>query len=329
MLPSFIPQCKPVSLFFFPFLFFLVSTLQIKVSASPFHCQSPPPDYSHFYVSASTAAVPPPPPYAKVISSASSPPRPEPTSKASFSLPLGARGSPLLRYRHPASELSPSPGPSSPPVRPGHRTVTRSTKQISLSPPPAPASHSPFAPHQPIRRSSLSYSPQSSPPPLTFTAPVPKGLVLQPHIPVFLPVIPAQNSRVRGPAVTAVQDASACAPHLDLNGHPEEPLATQIPLSSSRTQVKRTDESFFSYLEAVPVSHLPVITSPAGSFIQPFSQPSQLLPHSAHQLYQSMSHFVSPPPPPHYAAVSEVNLPKRTPPYMTSSTISHLSKYLV
>ncbi|XP_044292386.1 ena/VASP-like protein isoform X3 [Varanus komodoensis] len=307
-----------------------VSTLQIKVSSSPFHCQSPPPDYSHYSASTSAAAVPPPPPpppppYAKVISSAS-PPLPEPACKASFRCTDGARESPLLCHRHPASEFPPSPGPSFPSAWPGQRTVTRSTKQISLSPPPAPASHYPFTTQQPLRRSSLSYSPQSSSPPVTLTSPIQKGLFLQPHIPVVLPVIPAQNGRIRRPTDTVVQDTSANVPQLDLNGHQEERFATQFPLSSSRTQVKRTDESFFSYVEPVPVPHLPILTGPAGPYMQPFSRLSQQLPHSSHQFYPSMSHLVSLPP--HYSAVSEVNLSKRTPPYMTSSTISHLSPAL-
>ncbi|KAF7251615.1 Ena/VASP-like protein [Varanus komodoensis] len=306
------------------------STLQIKVSSSPFHCQSPPPDYSHYSASTSAAAVPPPPPpppppYAKVISSAS-PPLPEPACKASFRCTDGARESPLLCHRHPASEFPPSPGPSFPSAWPGQRTVTRSTKQISLSPPPAPASHYPFTTQQPLRRSSLSYSPQSSSPPVTLTSPIQKGLFLQPHIPVVLPVIPAQNGRIRRPTDTVVQDTSANVPQLDLNGHQEERFATQFPLSSSRTQVKRTDESFFSYVEPVPVPHLPILTGPAGPYMQPFSRLSQQLPHSSHQFYPSMSHLVSLPP--HYSAVSEVNLSKRTPPYMTSSTISHLSPAL-
>lgn len=327
MLPSFIPQCQPIFFFSFLFLFFLVSTLQIKVSSSPFHCQSPPPDYSHYNASSSTGAVPPPPPYSKVISSAASPSLPEPSGKASFGSPRGARETPPLCHQQSASDSLPSPGPSSSPAWPGHRTITRSTKQFSLSPPPAPASPSPFSPRQPLRRSSLSYSPQSSSPPVTFTPPVPKGLILQPHIPVVLPVIPAQNGRIRGPTDPVVQDASANIPQVGLNGRHEEHIATQIPLQPSRTQVKTTDESFLSYLEAVPISHLPIITTPAGSFIQAFPQPSQLSPHSPHQLYQSMSHFVSLPL--HYAAASEVNLSKRTSPYMTSSTISHWSKYLV
>ncbi|XP_042305525.1 ena/VASP-like protein isoform X2 [Sceloporus undulatus] len=302
-----------------------VSTLQIKVSSSPFHCQSPPPDYSNYHASPGT--VPPPPPYAKVISS-TSPPLPEPANRASFrSAVPGARESPLHCHRSSASEFLPPPGPSFHPAWPGHRTVTWSTKQISPSPPPAPASHYPFTPHQSLRRSSLSYSPQSSSsPPVNLAPPVPKGLILQPHIPVVLPVISAPNGRIRGPTDTVVQDVSANVPHLGLNGHREEHLTTQVPLNSSMTQVKRTDGSFFSYLEAVPVSHLPIVTSPTGSFIPGFSQLSQQLPYSPHQLYPSMSHFVSLPP--HYAAVSEVNLSKRTPPYMTSSTISHLSPVL-
>uniref|UniRef100_A0ACB8G551 Uncharacterized protein n=1 Tax=Sphaerodactylus townsendi TaxID=933632 RepID=A0ACB8G551_9SAUR len=296
-----------------------VSTIQIKVSSSPFHGHSPPPDYSNYNVSTSAATVPPPPSYAKVVSSASVP-LPEPTNKASSILsPHTARESPLLGHQHSASDLSPPPSASYYPLWQGHKPVRRTTKQISLSPPPAPASHYPFTPQQPIRRSSLSYSPS---PPVTVTPLIQKGLVLQPHIPVVLPVIPAQNGRIRGSTDTAVQDASGNVPHLGLNGHPAEPVATQIPLVSSRTQVKRTDEGFFSYLEAVPISHLPVITTPTGSYIQAFPQPSQLPPHAPHHPYQSMSHFVSLPP--HYAAVSEVNLSKRTPPYMTSSTISHL-----
>ncbi|XP_060611496.2 ena/VASP-like protein isoform X2 [Anolis sagrei] len=302
-----------------------VSTLQIKVSSSPFHCQSPPPDYSHYNASPSTGAVPPPPPYAKVISSAS-PPLPEPTNRAPFrSAVPGGRESALHCHRPSSSEFLPPPGPSFPPAWPGHRTVTQSTKQIPPSPPPA--SHYPFTSHQPLRRSSLSYSPHSSfSPPVTLAHPIPKGLILQPHIPVVLPVISASNGRIRGPTDAVVQDVSAHVPHLGLNGHREEHLTTQIPLNSSMTQGKRTDGSFFSYLEAVPVSHLPIASSPAGTFIQGFSQPSQQLPYSPHQFYPSMSHFVALPP--HYAAVSEVNFSKRTPPYMTSSTISHLSPVL-
>ncbi|XP_039392813.1 ena/VASP-like protein isoform X5 [Mauremys reevesii] len=269
-----------------------VSTLQIKVSSSPSHCQSPPPDYSNYSASTSAGAAPPPPSYANVISSAST--IPESSSKSSFKSSNRARGFPQLRHRHSASELSPSLGSFSSPVWPNHRTVTQSIKQISLSPPPEPPSHFPFAPHQPVRRSSLSHSPQSSSSPVTTTSPVQKGFVLPPHIPEVLPVIPVQNGRIRGSTDITVQEASANVPQIGLNGQPEEPLATQIPLNSSKTQA-----SFQS------------------------SQPS---PHPPKQLYQAMSHFVSLPPA--YAAVSEVNLSKKTPPFMTSSTISHLSPIL-
>ncbi|CAM5123080.1 unnamed protein product, partial [Eretmochelys imbricata] len=264
------------------------STLQIKVSSSPSHCQSPPPDYSNYSASTSAGAAPPPPSYANVISSAST--IPESSSKTSFKSSNRASEFPQLRHRHSASELSPSLGSFSSPVWPNHRTVTQSIKQISLSPPPEPPSHFPFAPHQPVRRSSLSHSRQSSSSPVTSTSPVQKGFVLQPHIPEVLPVIPVQNGRIRGSTDITVQEASADVPQIGLNSHPEEPLTTQIPLNSSRTQA-----SFQS------------------------SQPS---PHPPKQLYQAMSHFVSLPPA--YAAVSEVNLSKKTPPFMTSSTISHL-----
>ncbi|XP_060543303.1 ena/VASP-like protein isoform X1 [Pantherophis guttatus] len=297
-----------------------VSTIQIKVSSSPFHCQSPPPDYSNYNASTSTGAiVPPPPPYAKAVSSASA--LPESAGKASFRSAHRVRESPLRSHQYSPSECPPSPGPSFPPTWPGYRTVTRSTKEISLSPPLASAS-----PHQSIRCSSLSYSPQAASPPLTFTSPIQKGLILQPHIPVVLPVIAAQNGRLQGPTDAVVQDASANVPQSGLNGRREDCLVTQIPLSSSRTQPKRKDQSFFSYLEAVPISHLPVMTSPPGSFIQAFSWPSQQLSHSPHQLYPSMSHFVSLHP--HYAAFSEMNLSKRTPSYMASSTFSHISPAL-
>ncbi|XP_058018677.1 ena/VASP-like protein isoform X7 [Ahaetulla prasina] len=297
-----------------------VSTIQIKVSSSPFHCQSPPPDYSNYNASTSTGAiVPPPPPYAKAVSSASA--LPESASKASFRSAHRVQESPLHSHQYSPSELPPSPGPSFPPTWPGYRTVTRSTKEISLSPPLASAS-----PHQSIRCSSLSYSPQAASPPLTFTSPIQKGLILQPHIPVVLPVIAAQNGRLQGPTDAVVQDASADVPQSGLNGRHEDCLVTQIPLSSSRTQPKRKDQSFFSYLEAVPISHLPIVTSPPGSFIQAFSWPSQQLPHSPHHLYPSMSHFVSLHP--HYAAFSEMNLSKRTPSYMASSTFSQMSPAL-
>ncbi|XP_025046982.1 ena/VASP-like protein isoform X3 [Alligator sinensis] len=290
-----------------------VSTLQIKVCSSPSHCQSPPPDYSNCSAPTSAGPAPPPPSYARAISSTSA--APKPSNKTSFRSSARARDSPQLHHRHSASELLPSSGSS--PVLPSHRTVTQSIKQISLSPPPAPPSHFPLTPRQLVRRSSLSYSPQLSSS-LTVTSPVQKGFVLQPHIPVVLPVIPVQNGRIRGSTGITVQEACADVPQIGLNGQPKGPLTTQIPLNSYRTQVESADGSFFSYLETVPISQLPVIQAP--------SQSSQTSPHPPQQLYQSMSHFVSLPPT--YAAVSEVNMSKRTPPYMSSSTISQLSPIL-
>ncbi|ETE59105.1 Ena/VASP-like protein [Ophiophagus hannah] len=206
---------------------FGISTIQIKVSSSPFHCQSPPPDYSNYNASTSTGAVvPPPPPYAKAVSSASA--LPESASKASFRSAHRVRESPLRSHQYSPSEFPPSSGPSFPPTWPGYRTVTRSTKEISLSPPLASAS-----PHQSIRRSSLSYSPQAASPPLTFTSPIQKGLILQPHIPVVLPVIAAQNGRLQGPTDAVVQDASANVPQSGPAlppGHPS--VATGISTSS-------------------------------------------------------------------------------------------------
>ncbi|XP_075782692.1 ena/VASP-like protein isoform X3 [Pelodiscus sinensis] len=300
-----------------------VSTLQIKVSSSPSHCQSPPPDYSNYNASTSAGAAPPPPSYANIISSAST--IPDSSSITSFKPSNRAREFPLLRHRHSASELSPSPGSFSSPVWPNHRTVAQSIKQISLSPPPEPPSHFPFAHHQPVRRSSLSHSPQSSCS-VTTTCPMQKGFIPQPHIPEVLPVIPVQNGRIRGSTDITVQEASANVPQIGLNGQSKDPPTTQIPLNSSRTQVKCVDGFFFSYLETVPISQLPVIASRAGSFPQASFQSSQSSPHSTKQLYQAMSHFVSLPPP--SAAVSEVNMSKKTPPFMTSSTISHLSPIL-
>ncbi|XP_074852622.1 ena/VASP-like protein isoform X2 [Carettochelys insculpta] len=299
-----------------------VSTLQIKVSSSPSHCQSPPPDYSNY--SASAGAAPPPPSYANVASSAST--VPDSSSKTSFRSSNRVRESPLLRHRHSASELSPSPGSFSSPVWPNHRTVAQNIKQISLSPLPEPPSHFPFTPHQPVRCSSLSHSPQSSSSPVTATSPMQKSFVPQQHIAEVLPVIPVQNGRLRGSTDITVHEGSPNVPQLGLNGQPEEPLTSQIPINSSRTQVKCVDGSFFSYLETVPISQRPVITSPAGSFIRASFLSSQPSPHPPEQLYQAISHIVSLPPP--YAAVSEVNLCKKTPPFMTSSTISHLSPIL-
>uniref|UniRef100_A0A670HUS9 Ena/VASP-like protein n=1 Tax=Podarcis muralis TaxID=64176 RepID=A0A670HUS9_PODMU len=275
-----------------------VSTLQIKVSSSPFHCQSPPPDYSNYNASTSTGAVPPPPPYAKVISSASSP-LPDPVGRASFKPPQRPREPPLHCHRHSASEFSPSPASSIPPAWPGYRTVTRSTKHISLSPPPAPASHYPFAPPQPTRRSSLSYSPQPPSPPVTLTPPVQKGLFLQPHIPVVLPVLPAQSGRMRGPTDTVVQDTSANVPQLGLNGHRDGHFATQIPPSSSRTQLYPSMSHFVPYYAAVSEvnlskRNLPYMTSSTISHFSPVLPPG----HPSAGIPTSSGGPPPPPPPP-------------------------------
>nr|XP_009673903.1 PREDICTED: ena/VASP-like protein [Struthio camelus australis] len=297
-----------------------VSTLQISVCSPPSHRQSLPPDYSNCSVPTSAGAAPPPPPYAKVVSLASA--APQPTSKASFRSSRRAKEPPQLFHRHSASELSPSPG-SSPPAWLNHGTVTRNIKQISLSPPPPPPSHFPFISHQPLRRSSLPYSPQSSASPLPHAPPAQKAFVLQPHIPVVLPVIPVAHDRLRGSTGKTGQETSANVP---LNGRPEAALTGQIPLGSCRTQVQSMDGSFFSHPEAVPTSQLPLTASPPGCFSQASSQCSHPPSPPPQQLHQPMSPSL--PLPPSYAALSEVPVSKRTPPYMTSSTISHLSPAL-
>ncbi|XP_068803125.1 ena/VASP-like protein isoform X11 [Struthio camelus] len=297
-----------------------VSTLQISVCSPPSHRQSPHPDYSNCSAPTSAGAAPPPPPYAKVVSLASA--APQPTSKASFRSSRRAKEPPQLFHRHSASELSPSPG-SSPPAWLNHGTVTRNIKQISLSPPPPPPSHFPFTSHQPLRRSSLPYSPQSSASPLPHAPPAQKAFVLQPHIPVVLPVIPVAHDSLRGSTGKTGQETSANVP---LNGRPEAALTGQIPLGSCRTQVQSMDGSFFSHPEAVPTSQLPLTASPPGCFSQASSQCSHPPSPPPQQLHQPMSPSL--PLPPSYAALSEVPVSKRTPPYMTSSTISHLSPAL-
>ncbi|KAG8449239.1 hypothetical protein GDO86_016056 [Hymenochirus boettgeri] len=67
------------------------------------------------------------------------------------------------------------------------------------------------------------------------------------------------------------------------------------------------------------------MASSAVSMTQSSAQPFQSSSHASQQPYQSMSHFVSLPPP--YAAVSEVTLPKKAAPYMTSA-ITQLSPML-
>ncbi|XP_010211274.1 PREDICTED: ena/VASP-like protein [Tinamus guttatus] len=293
-----------------------VSTLQLSECSPPSHHQSPPPGYSNCSAPASASAAPSPPPYAKVVSSASA----APTSKTSFRCPRVAKEPPQLLHRHSASELTPSPSSSSP-AWPNHRTVTQNIKQISLSPPPPPPSHFPFISRQPLRRSSLPYPPQSSASPIPNAPSAQKGFVLQPHIPVILPVIPVLSDRLRGSTGKTSQEASA---NLPVNGYPEAALPGQIPLGSSRTQVQSVDGSFLWHPEALPRS---LVASPPGCFSQASSQPSHPPCHSPQPVSQPMSHSLPLPPP--YAAVSEVTMSKRTPPYMTSSAISHLSKYFL
>ncbi|KAM4690657.1 ena/VASP-like protein isoform 3-T3 [Rhinophrynus dorsalis] len=288
-----------------------VSTLQINVSSSPSHCQSPPPDYSNYSSSPSAGAVPPPS-YAKVISSAAA--APEPSSKSTHKSSNRTSGSP--EPQHSGTEPAPTQGSAFSPIRPSNGTLSRSIKQISLSPPPAPGSHSPLTPHQSVRHPSVSYSPRPSSPPV----PVQKSASPVSLIPVALPVIPVQNGRIRGRTDKMVQNASL--PQIGPDDQAEESLTTQIPLTSPRTQAKGIDRSFMSYIEAVPIAQLPVITSSAGPPSQASAAPFPASPHASQQSYQSMTHFVSLPP--SYAAVSEVTLSKRTAPYITS-TISPLS----
>ncbi|KAM4661850.1 ena/VASP-like protein isoform 2-T2 [Discoglossus pictus] len=287
-----------------------VSTLQIKVSSSPSHCQSPPPDYSNYSASPSAGAVPPPS-YSKAISAAS--PVPESSSKSTHKSTNRTNESPVLQHRHPGSEPSASQGSGFSPW-PSNGTVSRSIKQISLSPPPAPGSHSPFTSHQSVRHPSVSHSPS---PPVSVSSQIQKSISPQSLIPVGLPLIPVQNGRVRGCPDKVVQNSLLIGSQISPDDQAEDP---PIPLSSPRPQVKSVDRSFLSYLETVPIGQLPLIVGPLPQASPP---PFQYSTHASQQSYQSMSHFVSLPPP--YAAVSEINMSKRTAPYMTSSTISQLS----
>lgn len=282
---------------------------------SPLPQPQPPPAACSSWGAPAPAAVSPPPPHARAGSS--SPAVPEPASQPSPRSPQRAREPPQLLHRHSASELPMAPRSSSP-ACPNRRTITPGIRRTSLSPPPPHPSHLPFASRQPLRRSSLSCSPRSSASPATNAPPLQRGDVLQPRGPTILPVIPVPPGRVKGPTDKAGQETSADVP---LNGHPEELIA----LGPSGTQVKSVDGTFFPHLGAAPSSPLPTIASPPGSFGQapsPSSHPSSRPPQ---QWYQPMSHCLPLPPP--YAAVSEVTMPRRNPPYMTSPAIAHLSKY--
>ncbi|XP_014813050.1 PREDICTED: ena/VASP-like protein [Calidris pugnax] len=284
-----------------------VSTLQISV-CSP-SSQPPPPACSNW-------GPPSPPPHASAGSS--SPAVPEPTSQSSPRSPRRSREPPQLLHRHSASELPMAPGSSSP-ACPNRRTVTPGIRRTSLSPPPPHPSHLPFASRQPLRRSSLSCSLRSSASPTANAPPLQRGDTLQPRSPTILPVIPVPPDRLKGPTDKADQETLAGVP---ANGHPEE----QIALGPFGAQVKSMDGSFFPHLGAAPSSLLPTIASPPSSFGQapsPSSHPSSRPPQ---QSYQPMSHCLPLPPP--YAAMSEVAMPRRNPPYMTSSATAHLSPVL-
>ncbi|XP_062483959.1 ena/VASP-like protein isoform X1 [Pezoporus occidentalis] len=294
-----------------------VSTRQISVCSPPSQPQSPPPTCSDCGAPAS-GAVPLPVllPHASAVSSA--PTVPEPTRPFSFRPLWRAKDTPQLLHSHSASEPPTVPGSPSP-ACPNLRTIMPGIRQTSLSPPPPHPSHFPFASRQPLRRLSLSCSPWSSASSATNAPPLQRGDVPQPQGPTILPLIPALPERVKGPTDKARQETLANVP---LNGHPEE----QIALGPSVTQVKSVDGSFFPHLGPASSSLLPTITSPPSSFGQapsPSSHPSSRPPQ---QWYQPMSHCL--PLPPSYAAVSEVTMLGRTPPYMTSSAIAHLSPAL-
>ncbi|XP_010013587.1 PREDICTED: ena/VASP-like protein, partial [Nestor notabilis] len=291
-----------------------VSTHQISVCSPHSEPQSPPPTCSNCGAPAS-GAVPPPPPHASAVSSA--PTVPEPTSPSSFRRLWRAKETPQLLHRHSASELPTGPG-SPPAACPNLRTVMPGIRRTSLSPPPPHPSCFPCASHQPLRRLSLSCSPWSSSS-ATNAPPVQGGDILQPRGPTILPLIPALPERIKGPRDKASQESLANVP---LNGHPED----QIALGPSGTQVKSVDGSFFPHLGAAPSSLLPTITSPSSSFGQAPSPSSQPPTRPPQQWYQPVSHCLPLPSP--YAAVSEVTMPRRTPPYMTSSAIAHLSPAL-
>lgn len=311
---GFIPSCVSTLLFSFVFSVLLVSTLQSSMCSPPSQPQSPPPASSNSGAPASGVVLPPLPP-ASAVSSA--PVVPEPTSQSPFLSQRRAREPSQFLHRHSASELPTAPG-SSPPACPNGRTVMPGIRRTSLSPPPLHPSHAPFPSHQPLRGSSLPCSPQSLSPSATNAPSLQRGDVLQPRGPTILPVIPVPPDRVKAPTDKAGWETSANVP---LNGHSEE----QIALGPPGTQVKSVDGSFFPHLGAAPCSLLPTITSPPSSSDQAPSPSSHLSPSPAQQWCQPMSHYL-PLPPPH-AAVSEVAMPRRTPPHITSSAIAHLSKY--
>ncbi|XP_071972264.1 ena/VASP-like protein isoform X1 [Engystomops pustulosus] len=294
-----------------------VSTLQINVSSSPTHCQSPPPDYNNYRTSPSTGAIPPPS-YARAISSAS--PVPEPSNISSQKSSNRTSDSPELPSNSQSGfESSASQASAFSPIWPSNGTLSRSVKQISLSPPP-PSSHSPLTLHQSVKHPSVSFSSRSSSP--SVASPVLHQNVSPTLlIPATLPVIPAQTLRSRGCPDKMVQNTNV-SHQIGPDDQADEPHSTPIPLGSQKSQVKSSDRSFLSCLETVPLPQLPVIASPAGTLTHASAQPFHTSCLPSQPSYQSTSHFVSLPPP--YAAVSELNLSKRTTHYKTSA-ISQLS----
>lgn len=311
---GFVPSCIPTLFFSFVFSVLLVSTLQPSICSPPSHPQSPPPASNNCGTPASGVVLPPLP-QASAVSSA--PIVSEPAGQSPFLSQQRARETSQFLHRHSASELPKTPG-SSPPSCPNGRTVMPGIRRTSLSPPPLHPSHFPFPSHQPLRGSSLSCSPQSSASSATNAPSLQRGDILQPRGPTILPVIPVPPDRAKAPTDKAGCETSANVP---LNGHPEE----QIALGPPGTQVKSVDGPFFPHLGAAPCSLLPTITSPPSSSGQAPSPSCHVSSCPAQQWCQPVSQCL-PLPPPH-AAVSEVAMPRRTPPYMTSSAIAHLSKY--
>uniref|UniRef100_A0A8C5QZY4 Ena/VASP-like protein n=1 Tax=Leptobrachium leishanense TaxID=445787 RepID=A0A8C5QZY4_9ANUR len=283
-----------------------VSILQINVSPPPSHCQSPPPDYSNYNVSRAAGAVPPPS-YSKAISSTS--PVLEPSPKSTYQ--SGNRTSQSPDSQHCCSGLEPSASEGSflPPMWTSNGTVSRSLKHISLSPPLVPGFHSPQPSTQdPSESSSPSVSPLVS-------SPGRRSLSPQTPIPVSLPPIPVQNDKIKKYTDKLVQKTSI--PHKGPEDQASEPLTVQIPIISPQSQDKGVDRSYLSCLETVPIAQLPLLADSTGSLTPAPSSPFQPPSHASPQSPQFISNFVSLPP--SYAAVSEVNLSKRSPPYMTSA----------
>ncbi|XP_056349191.1 ena/VASP-like protein isoform X4 [Oenanthe melanoleuca] len=123
------------------------------------------------------------------------------------------------------------------------------------------------------------------------------------------------------------QDGGPAAQRQIQNGpSPDEMEAQRRQVMEQQQQRQESLERRTSTTGAAPCCPLPTIASPPGSSGQAPSPASLVSPCPAQQCCQPMSHCL-PLPPPH-AAVSEVAMPRRTPPYMTSSAIAHLSPAL-